>query len=208
MTEAETEAALAALKVRPAAPAASAPDTESYDELTKVKGVLQRKENVSSGLPERLISVKLSDERKFTPEEWQDILTRIENGEVALENEKNGNFTGFTESGQIINVDVKSLNAGEYVCLGQYTLQKGDMIKYNITAETDGILNVGFSKTADPSDNNQYLGHTGLAGNSVIIANFPVQFKNALSGTYYLWIGYAQFETLDDIKGTVEIAAE
>ena len=37
---------------------------------------------------ETLISVKLSDERKFTLEEWQDILKKIENGEIRVEAEK------------------------------------------------------------------------------------------------------------------------
>ena len=36
---------------------------------------------------ESLISVKLSDERKFTPEEWQDILKKIESGEIRVEAE-------------------------------------------------------------------------------------------------------------------------
>lgn len=36
---------------------------------------------------ESLVSVKLSDERKFTPEEWQDILKKIESGEIRVEAE-------------------------------------------------------------------------------------------------------------------------
>ncbi|HWQ76697.1 MAG TPA: M56 family metallopeptidase [Syntrophomonas sp.] len=36
---------------------------------------------------ETLISVKLSDERKFTPEEWQKILKKIESGEIRVEPE-------------------------------------------------------------------------------------------------------------------------
>ncbi|UNC92051.1 hypothetical protein [Candidatus Contubernalis alkaliaceticus] len=34
-----------------------------------------------------LLSVKLSDERHFTQEEWKDILTKIESGEIKLEAE-------------------------------------------------------------------------------------------------------------------------
>ena len=37
--------------------------------------------------PGVLISVRLSDERKFSPEEWQDILKRIDRGEITLEPE-------------------------------------------------------------------------------------------------------------------------
>ncbi|WP_126428306.1 hypothetical protein [Brevibacillus marinus] len=69
-------------------------------------------------------------------------------------------------------------------------------------------MNVEFRKTADPRDNKGYLGHTGFAGNSVITIHSPVEVDNALAGTYYLWVGNYQGESLDNIKGTVEIAAE
>ncbi|HHX23960.1 MAG TPA: M56 family metallopeptidase [Thermoanaerobacterales bacterium] len=153
----------------------------------------------------KLIGVKMSDESKFRPEEWKDILAKVESGEVALEDESS---IGLTKSKQDIDVDVKSLDSGEFVCLGRYTLEKGDIIKYNIAAERDSILNIGFSKTADPLDNNQYLGHSGSAGNSTIIANHPFIFKNSLSGTYYLWVGNPQFQSLNNIKGAIEIAEE
>ncbi|MEA4848099.1 MAG: M56 family metallopeptidase [Clostridiaceae bacterium] len=163
---------------------------------------LIRQKEATSGTS-TLIGVKMSDEKRFRPEEWKDILAKVERGEIALENEDS---IGHTKTKQAINVDVKSLDSGEFVCLGQYTLEKGNIIKYNIAAERDGILNIGFSKRADPPDHNQYLGHSGAAGNSVIIANHPFIFKNSLSGTYYLWIGYSQFQSLDNIKGTIEIA--
>ncbi|GAA0363861.1 hypothetical protein GCM10008968_19540 [Bacillus horti] len=38
-------------------------------------------------LPLSPVSVKLSDEHKFTPEEWQNILSKIEIGEIHLEDE-------------------------------------------------------------------------------------------------------------------------
>lgn len=155
--------------------------------------------------PTKLIGVKMSDESKFRPEEWKDILQKVESGEIALEDESS---IGPTKSRQTINVSVESLESGEYVCLGQYTIKKGDIIKYNITAENSGILDVGFSPTAGQPDNNEYLGHAGTAGSSVIIANKPFIFKNSLSGTYYLWISYAQFHSLNNIEGTIEIAEQ
>lgn len=113
-------------------------------------------------------------------------------------------FIGPTESKQVINVDVKSLESGEFVCLGQYTLEEGDIITYNITAKGNGNLNVEFRKTADPRDGKGYLGHSGFAGNSINFSSFKV--KNSLAGTYYLWIGNYDGEALNNIKGTVEIA--
>ncbi len=182
-------------------------ESGDVEELVKETGDVKEEalpNKMDSELPTKLIAVKMSDESKFKPEEWQDILAKVESGEIALEDESS---LGPTEPRQTINVDVQSLAEGEFVCLGQYTIKKGYIIKYYLTAERSGILYVGFSKSADRPDNNPYLGHTGSAGSSVIIANQPFIFKNALAGTYYLWLGYAQFDSLNQIKGTVEIAA-
>ena len=125
---------------------------------------------------------------------------------VATDEPAEQEFIGPTESKQFINVDVKFLDSGEFVCLGQYTLKEGDIINYNITAEGNGNLNVEFRKTADPRDNKGYLGHSGFVGNSINFSSFKV--KDLLAGTYYLWVGNYDGETLNNIKGTVEIAVE
>ena len=117
-------------------------------------------------------------------------------------------FIGPTESKQVINVDVKSLESGEFVCVGgPYTLEEGDLIQYDITAEGNGNLNVGLRKTTDPRDDNSYLGHSGLAGNFIKdFTSFKV--SKSLTGTYYLWVGNYDGETLNNIKGTMEIVVE
>ncbi len=113
-----------------------------------------------------------------------------------------------TESKQVINVDIKSLESGKFVCLGEYTLEEGDLIAYNLTAEGEGNINVGFYKAGDPSNSDGYLGHMMYAGNSIIDKNFNMKVTDKLAGTYYLWVGNFEGATLDNIKGSVEIAVE
>lgn len=71
--------------------AISTPDSNT--EKVHLTGNFEMKSEGVSGpisidsAPATLISVKLSDERKFSPEEWQDILKKIERGEVTVEPE-------------------------------------------------------------------------------------------------------------------------
>ena len=141
------------------------------------------------------------------PEETEKKTTVTSTDNVSNEGQA-ANRIGPTKSKQVINIDVKHLKSGEFVCLGQYTLQKGDIITYNITAEGNGNLNVEYRKTADPRDNEGYLGHSGFAGNTVITVHSPMKVTHSLTGTYYLWIGNYHGESLKNIKGTVEISVE
>ena len=136
---------------------------------------------------------------------------------VAVEKQAKEPIIGPTESKQVINVDVKSLEIGEFVAVGgPYTLEEGDIIQYDITAEGNGNLNADFRKTADSNDDKGYLGESGLAGN--FMKNFT-SFKvpESLASTYYLWIENFDGKALDknnnsgvlnNIKGTVNIAVE
>lgn len=126
--------------------------------------------------------------------------------DVANEDPAEREFIGPTESKQAIDIDVKSLESGEFICLEQYTLEEDDIITYNITAKGNGNLNIEFRKTDDPRDNKGYLGHSGFAGNFITFSSFKV--TSSLAGTYYLWIGNYDGEALNNIKGTVGIAVE
>lgn len=124
---------------------------------------------------------------------------------------------GPTEIKQAIDVNIKSLDIGEFLAVGgPYTLEEGDIIRYNITAEGNGNLNADFRKTEDSDDDQGYLGESGLSGNFMKNATSFIVPKS-LPGTYYLWIGNFDGKTLDknnsngvlnNIKGTVEIAVE
>lgn len=111
-----------------------------------------------------------------------------------------------TKSKKTINVDIKSLKSGQFVCLGEYTLEEGDLIAYNLTAEGDGNINVGFYKAGDTSNSNGYWGYMMYAGNCIIDKKFHMKVNRKLAGTYYLWVGNFEGETLNNIKGSVEIA--
>jgi hypothetical protein len=136
---------------------------------------------------------------------------------VAVEKQEAKPTIGDTETKQAINVDVKSLDIGEFVAVGgPYTLEEGDIILYDITAEGNGNLNADFRKTDDPNDDKGYLGEIGLSSNFMKNSDSFIVPKS-LAGTYYLWIGNFDGKTLDrnnnsgvlnNVKGTVEIAVE
>ncbi len=88
----------------------------------------------------------------------------------------------------------------------EYTLEEGDLIAYNLTAEGDGNINVGFYKAGDTSNSNGYWGYMMYAGNCIIDKKFHMKVNRKLAGTYYLWVGNFEGETLNNIKGSVEIA--
>lgn len=112
-----------------------------------------------------------------------------------------------TKSKQVMNVDISSLESGEFVCLGEYTLEEGDLIAYNLEAEGDGNINGAFYKTS-PSNGEGYLGNLMYSGNAIIERAFNFEVNAKLAGTYYLWIGNYEGATLENVKGTVEIAVK
>lgn len=71
--------------------------------------------------PGTLISVKLSDEYQFTPEEWQDILKQIERGEVTVEPEVNGNASAANNS----STAQKALQGGSASAYSAYSSEGG-----------------------------------------------------------------------------------
>ena len=89
--------AMAVIGTTVSAIAASFSKSEKPDSITNsvlpigsivndVSGDLSRPVVIDSD-PGTLVSVKLSDENKFTPEEWQVILKKLESGEIKLEAE-------------------------------------------------------------------------------------------------------------------------
>lgn len=129
---------------------------------------------------------------------------------------------GPTETKEVIDIDVESLDIGEFVCVGgPYTLEEGDIIQYDITSEGKGHLNAVFRKTNNPNDNEGYLGALGITGNCIRDYNSFI-VSESLAGEYYLWVGNYDGKKikglelteddntgiLNNIKGTVNIAVE
>ena len=115
---------------------------------------------------------------------------------------------GPLESKQVVDVDVNSIASGKGVNLGQYTLEEGDIISYNITSVGNGNLTFGFRKTDEYLQHNGYMGVTGLTGNILNNVNDPIIVNSKWAGTYYLFVGNYEGESLQNIKGTVEIAVQ
>ncbi|MEK5040590.1 hypothetical protein [Sporosarcina sp. FSL K6-3457] len=82
----------------------------------------------------------------------------IPNDNAAVDKEQIEIFLGRAESKRVIEVDVKSIASGEGVNLGQYKLEEGDMIVYNITSEGKGNLNIFFMKIDEYDRGGGYLG--------------------------------------------------
>lgn len=115
---------------------------------------------------------------------------------------------GPTRPKQSINVDIKLLKSGEGVNLGQYSLEKGDVIAYRLTSEGTGNLTVGFYKADKYEPHGGYMGETGFTGKAIDSGNSPCKVPEHLAGDYYLWVGNYDGGALNNIKGSVEIAVE
>ncbi|MGI5823172.1 MAG: M56 family metallopeptidase [Dethiobacteria bacterium] len=136
---------------------------------------------------------------------------------VAVEKQESKPIIGPTEIKQSINVDVNSLDIGEFLAVGgPYILEEGDIILYDITADGNGNLNADFRKSSNPTDDKGYLGETGLSSNFMKNSS-PFIVPGPLTGTYYLWIGNFDGKilgknynngVLHNVKGTVLIAVD
>lgn len=116
-------------------------------------------------------------------------------------------FKGSTESKQVIKVNINAIPSGEGVSLGRYTVEKGDMITYDITSEGKGNLNISFMKTDKYDRDGGYMGNSGLTGNTQWQErDYPTIVPSLLAGTYYLFVSNYEGESLENIKGIVEIA--
>lgn len=116
---------------------------------------------------------------------------------------------GPLEVRQTVPVKAESLASGEFIRVGEkYTFGEDDFIAFELRAESAGNLNVEFRKADDPTDQEPYLSQTGYCGNSIDTLEVPQAVKTPvgnLAGTYYLWIGNYEGETLKNIHGTVQI---
>lgn len=103
---------------------------------------------------------------------------------------------------------MNSISSGSGVNLGQYALEEGDVITYNIRSVGNGNLDIGFMKTTEYLRHNGYMGVTGLTGNNLSNLNDPIVVSSSLAGTYYLFVGNYEGESLENIQGTVEIKTQ
>lgn len=69
-------------------------------------------------------------------------------------------------------------------------------------------MTFGFRKTDEYLQHNGYMGVSGLTGNAINNVNDPIIVNSKWAGTYYLFVGNYEGESLQNIKETVEIAVQ
>lgn len=109
------------------------------------------------------------------------------------------------KSKEEIPIDIDLITKDDYIYLGEFNLTKKDVIIYNLTADGNGNINIGFTKDKNFDLENLLIGHAYYA--STAILNNAIQLKdlNAITeGTYYLWISSYDGD-LSNISGTVTI---
>lgn len=106
---------------------------------------------------------------------------------------------------QVIPIDLKTIEAGETIFLGEYTLSDGDKIWYDISAETGNRMQVFFAK--DQQENVVYWSVNNLRqpGEPLnCIADFTVGLPAAEPGTYRLYL-QAPDGALGNVTGSISI---
>lgn len=109
---------------------------------------------------------------------------------------------------RVIPLDIQSLESGEYVQLGQYTVNAGDTIYFDITAEGKGNISAGFSATTDTSLS--YFTQAEMQSGTAKTLKSTVYPKDTsqFPGTYYVWItNYEGKEPLRNITGNITISS-
>ena len=113
-----------------------------------------------------------------------------------------------TDNIQKIPINIEILNSKKFICSGGiYTLEEGDSIKYNITA--DGNINDLSIKLLREYSNSyekkcpfQYISLTNQCSNN---PDHLLKIDQSQVGKYYLLIGNGDEGVLSNIKGTIEI---
>lgn len=99
-------------------------------------------------------------------------------------------------------VDISSVNSGDYIWLGEYSLVLGDKITYDVSAKTGSGFEIGFAALNDDPSNRTYYTVSNTTLSVDATRNFSDQTK---PGQYKLFIQAIGGETLEGVSGTVTI---
>ncbi len=108
---------------------------------------------------------------------------------------------------EIIPVNIKTLDGGDVVYLGEYMLSYGDRIWYDVLAETGNGLQVGFAKVEDKFLNTVYYSTQNLRQNgNALKCTADITFSSPVKpGKYKLFIRATE-DTLKNVKGSISIS--
>lgn len=135
---------------------------------------------------------------------------------IKIVRDKSGKITGVTELTReeikaLFGIDLKeipveldSVKDGEYIWLGTYTMNEGDTVSYDISAERGDQMSVGFAKPGDKRPSTVYKTITNRREDGKLeISSGPMDWESPLEpGEYSLFV-HAPSGKLENVSGRI-----
>ena len=135
---------------------------------------------------------------------------------IKIVRDKSGKITGVTELTReeikaLFGIDLKeipveldSVKDGEYIWLGTYTMNEGDTVSYDISAEKGDQMSVGFAKPGDKRPSTVYKTITNRREDGKLkISSGPMDWESPLEpGEYSLFV-HAPSGKLENVSGQI-----
>ena len=136
-------------------------------------------------------------------------IIRNEDGEITgaaylTEKEITELFEGGDE--HVVKVDIDSVGNGEYVWLGTFELEEGDIVYYDVTAEQGERLSVGFARPGVNKPQTTYMTITNRRTDEELeVESGPMVWEDPLEpGEYSLFV-HTKGGVLENVTGYVTI---
>lgn len=135
---------------------------------------------------------------------------------IRIVRDKSGKITGVAELTreeikELFGIDLKeipveldSVKGGEYIWLGTYTLNEGDTVSYDVSAEKGGQMSVGFARPGDKRPGTVYKTITNRREDGKLeISSGPMDWESPLEpGEYSLFV-HAPSGKLENVSGRI-----
>ena len=105
-----------------------------------------------------------------------------------------------------IPIQIPRVQDGEYIFLGTYSLDRGDLITYNLTTKSGERLDAGFAKPGQAKPNPAYctVSNRRTDGKLEIENNSAIWISPLKPGEYRLFV-HTEGGVLTGVEGTVTI---
>ncbi len=135
---------------------------------------------------------------------------------IKIVRDKSGKITGVAaltqeEIKELFGIDLKeipveldSVKGGEYIWLGTYTLNEGDTVSYDVSAEKGDQMSVGFARPGDKRPGTVYKTITNRREDGKLeISSGPMEWESPLEpGEYSLFV-HAPSGKLENVSGRI-----
>lgn len=135
---------------------------------------------------------------------------------IKIVRDKSGKITGVAELTReeikdLFGIDLKeipveldSVKGGEYIWLGTYTLNEGDTVSYDVSAEKGDQMSVGFARPGDKRPGTVYKTITNRREDGKLeISSGPMEWESPLEpGEYSLFV-HAPSGKLENVSGRI-----